>query len=32
MGGWDKMVLRENGWGLWSGLTWLRIEFVGGLL
>jgi hypothetical protein len=27
-----KMVLREIGWGVWSGFTWLRIGIVGGLL
>jgi hypothetical protein len=27
-----KMDLREIGWGLWSGFTWLRIGAVGGLL
>jgi hypothetical protein len=27
-----KMDLREIGWGGWSGLTWLRIGTVGGLL
>jgi hypothetical protein len=27
-----KMNLREIGWGLWSGFTWLRIGTVGGLL
>jgi hypothetical protein len=27
-----KMDLRENGWGVWSGFTWLRIGTVGGLL
>jgi hypothetical protein len=26
------MDLRENGWGEWSGFTWLRIGIVGGLL
>jgi hypothetical protein len=32
---WDvgiKMDLREIGWGVWSGFTWLRIGTVGGLL
>jgi hypothetical protein len=29
---WIKMDPREIGWGVWSGLTWLRIETVGGLL
>jgi hypothetical protein len=24
--------LRELGWGLWSGFTWLRIGIAGGLL
>jgi hypothetical protein len=24
--------LREIGWGVWSGFTWLRIGIVGGLL
>jgi hypothetical protein len=27
-----KMELREIGWGVWSGFTWLRIGTVGGLL
>jgi hypothetical protein len=28
-----KMDLREIGWGWgWSGLTWLRIGIIGGLL
>jgi hypothetical protein len=27
-----KMDLGENGWGLWSGFTWLRIGTDGGLL
>jgi hypothetical protein len=27
-----KMDLRETGWGVWSGFTWLRIGIVGGLL
>jgi hypothetical protein len=27
-----KMDLREIGWGVWSGFTWLRIGTVGGLL
>jgi hypothetical protein len=27
-----KMDLRQIGWGVWSGLTWLRIGIVGGLL
>jgi hypothetical protein len=27
-----KMDLRELGWGVWSGFTWLRIGTVGGLL
>jgi hypothetical protein len=27
-----KMKLRETGWGVWSGFTWLRIGTVGGLL
>jgi hypothetical protein len=26
-----KIDLREIGWGLWSGFTWLRIWTVGGL-
>jgi hypothetical protein len=26
------MDLREIGWGVWSGFTWLRIGTVGGLL
>jgi hypothetical protein len=33
--GWEdgiKMYLREIGWGVWSGFTWLRIGTVGGLL
>jgi hypothetical protein len=33
--GWEdgiKMNLREIGWGVWSGFTWLRMGFVGGLL
>jgi hypothetical protein len=25
-----KMDLREIGWGVWSGFTWLRIGIVGG--
>jgi hypothetical protein len=29
---WIKMDLREIGWGVWSGFTWLRIGTVGGLL
>jgi hypothetical protein len=24
--------LRETGWGVWSGFSWLRIGTVGGLL
>jgi hypothetical protein len=27
-----KVDLREIGWGVWSGFTWLRIGIVGGLL
>jgi hypothetical protein len=27
-----RMDLRETGWGVWSGFTWLRIGTVGGLL
>jgi hypothetical protein len=27
-----KMDLRETGWGVWSGFSWLRIWTVGGLL
>jgi hypothetical protein len=27
-----RMDLREIGWGVWSGFTWLRIGPVGGLL
>jgi hypothetical protein len=27
-----KMDLRESGWRVWSGFTWLRIGTVGGLL
>jgi hypothetical protein len=27
-----KMDLREIGWGVWSGFTWLRIRTGGGLL
>jgi hypothetical protein len=27
-----KMDLREMGWGVWNGLTWLRIGIFGGLL
>jgi hypothetical protein len=27
-----KKYLREIGWGVWSGLSWLRIAIVGGLL
>jgi hypothetical protein len=27
-----KMDVREIGWGVWSGFTWLRIGIVGGLL
>jgi hypothetical protein len=32
---WDnriKMDLRNTGWGVWSGFTWLKIGTVGGLL
>jgi hypothetical protein len=27
-----KMDLRDIGWGVWSGSTWLRIGVAGGLL
>jgi hypothetical protein len=27
-----KIYLREIGWGVWSGFSWLRIGTVGGLL
>jgi hypothetical protein len=27
-----QMDLRDTGWGVWSGFTWLRIGIVGGLL
>jgi hypothetical protein len=27
-----KMDLREIGWGVWSGFTWLRVGTIGGLL
>jgi hypothetical protein len=27
-----KIYLREIGWEVWSGFTWLRIGIVGGLL
>jgi hypothetical protein len=27
-----RMDLRESGWGLWSGFSWLRIGTGGGLL
>jgi hypothetical protein len=27
-----KIVLREIGWGVWSGFIWLRIGIAGGLL
>jgi hypothetical protein len=27
-----KMDLRETGWGVWSGFTWLKMGIVGGLL
>jgi hypothetical protein len=27
-----KMDLREVGWGVWSGFSWLSIGTVGGLL
>jgi hypothetical protein len=27
-----KMDLREIGWGVWSGFTWLRMGIIGGLL
>jgi hypothetical protein len=26
-----RMDLREIGWGVWSGFTWLRVESGGGL-
>jgi hypothetical protein len=29
---WIRMYLREIGWGMWSGFTWLRIGAGGGLL
>jgi hypothetical protein len=29
---WIRMDLREMGWGVWSGFTWLRIGTVGGIL
>jgi hypothetical protein len=35
VGGWIvriKMDLREIGWGLWTGLNWLRMEIIGRLL
>jgi len=32
MGNNIKMDLKEVGWGAWTGLTWLRIGTVGGLL
>jgi hypothetical protein len=28
----SKWDLREIGWGVWSGFTWLRIGIVGGFL
>jgi hypothetical protein len=28
----NKMDLREIGWGVWSGFTWLRIGIFDGLL
>jgi hypothetical protein len=27
-----KMDLREMGWEVWSGFTWLRLGIIGGLL
>jgi hypothetical protein len=33
--GWEdgiKVDLREIGWGVWSGFTWLRMGIAGGLL
>jgi hypothetical protein len=27
-----RIYLREIGWGVWSGFTWLRIGIIGGLL
>jgi hypothetical protein len=27
-----KMDLREIGWGVWSGFSWLRMGTIGGLL
>jgi hypothetical protein len=27
-----RMDLRETGWGVWSGFSWLRIGIGGGLL
>jgi hypothetical protein len=27
-----KVDLREIGWGVWNGFTWLRIGIFGGLL
>jgi hypothetical protein len=27
-----RMDLRETGWGMWSGLSWLRTGVSGGLL
>jgi hypothetical protein len=27
-----RMYLREMGWDVWTGLIWLRIETIGGLL
>jgi hypothetical protein len=27
-----RMELKEIGWGVWSGFTWLRVGTVGGLL
>jgi hypothetical protein len=29
---WIRTDLREIGWGVWSGFTWLRIGAVGELL
>jgi hypothetical protein len=27
-----RIGLRETGWGVWSGISWLRIGAIGGLL
>jgi hypothetical protein len=27
-----KMDLKETGWGVWSGFTWLRVGTLDGLL